>query len=95
MHVNEENTPYVCQLSGRLDAFAVAKLKEQVGVSQSDLILDLYEVNFIDSSAIAWLIGLYKQSRVSGRSFTIRGLQDTVRLILEITGVYEILPIQR
>ncbi|MFD1734045.1 STAS domain-containing protein [Deinococcus malanensis] len=81
-------------LKGRFDAHQVPRFKAQVEPVEHPLQLDLTHVNFIDSTALAALINLYKKAREAGHSFSIRGLQDPVRVILEITGLYHILPIE-
>ena len=84
----------VCQLEGRLDAYQVPRLKEALEPLDRALHLDLSGVSFIDSSGLAALIGLYKRAREAGLAFELSGLQDSVRLILEITGLAGVLPIR-
>lgn len=82
-----------CLLTGRLDAHQVPRLKAELDPLPPTLHLDLSGVTFIDSSGLAALVGLYKKARETGGHFTISGLQDAVRLILELTGLHAILPI--
>ncbi|WP_424952829.1 STAS domain-containing protein [Deinococcus sp.] len=84
----------VCRLEGRLDAYQVPRLKEALEPLDRALHLDLSGVSFIDSSGLAALIGLYKRAREIGVGFELSGIQDGVRLILEITGLERILPIR-
>jgi len=81
-------------LRGRLDAHQVPRLKERVEPVTRATLLDLTHVNFIDSTALAALINLFKKAREAGVHFSLRGIQDPVRVILEITGLYAILPIE-
>lgn len=95
MHVERHDldaqTTYA--MRGRLDAHQVPMLKSRLELGPST-VLDLAGVNFIDSSGLAFLVGLYKRAREEGKALTIRNLQDPVRLILEITGLKGILPVE-
>lgn len=95
MHVERHDldgqTIYVLQ--GRFDAHQVPWLKSRLELG-SRTVLDMAGVNFVDSSGLALLVNLFKRSREEGKTLVIRNLQDPVRLILEITGLIGILPIE-
>ncbi|PYE49899.1 STAS domain-containing protein [Deinococcus yavapaiensis] len=84
----------ILALKGRFDAHQVPRFKAQAEAFDEPLRLDLTHVNFIDSTALAAIINLYKRVREAGHTMSIGGLQDPVRVILEITGLYAILPIE-
>lgn len=84
----------IYQLNGRFDAHQIPKLKSRLEPLQSPVTLDFEKVNFIDSSGLAMLVSLYKKSREAGFALKITNLQDSVRLIFEITQLYAILPIE-
>ncbi len=83
------------RLTGRLDAHQVPRLRGQLGSEQENLTLDFSGVNFIDSTGLAMLISLYKETRATKRELRITNLQDQVRLIFEITRLYSVLPIEK
>jgi anti-sigma B factor antagonist len=82
------------QLEGRFDAHQVPKLKTKLEPVQTNVRLDFTGVSFIDSTGLATLVGLYKKARESNFDFRLAHLQDSVRLILEITHLYSVLPIE-
>lgn len=82
------------RFEGRLDAHQIPKLKSELEPVTQSLHLDLAKVNFIDSTGLAFLVGLCKKTREQNLQMKISNLQDPVRLILEITGLYSILPIE-
>lgn len=84
----------VCRLEGRFDAHQVPRLKGELEPLRGPLHLDFSQVTFIDSSGLAALVSLYKKAREAGVAFEIGNVQDTVRLILELTGLDTILPIR-
>jgi len=83
----------ICRLEGRFDAHQVPRLKSELEPLREPLTLDFSGVTFIDSSGLAALVSLYKKAREAGVGFEISGIQDAVRLILELTGLDTILPI--
>ena len=57
-------------------------------------ILDLAGVTFMDSSGLAALVKLVRSAREQAASVEIVNVQDAVRLAMEITGLYAVLPIR-
>jgi anti-sigma B factor antagonist len=83
-------------VSGEIDISTVDQLRSAVmevlgqpGVSR--LLLDFDPLRFLDSSGIAALIGAYRTAEEQGVGFGVLNCHGTVRHVLEITGVYEVL----
>lgn len=91
----EDQGTTVYKMQGRLDAHQVPALKSLIEVVPPGIVLDLVGVNFIDSTGLAFLVGVNKRARESKIGLKLRNLQDPVRLILEMVGLYDILPIER
>ncbi len=79
----------VVKLGGRFDAYEAPRVREWVdeqltrGISK--LVVDLEEVTFIDSTALAVLVQGMKRSRQQGGDLFLCGLQQPVRIIFELT----------
>lgn len=56
------------------------------------VVLDMSKVNYIDSSAIGWLIGTVRIVRDGGGTFVIHGVQPSVRQILDVLKVGRVVP---
>ncbi len=54
----------------------------------------LADVSFIDTSGIAVLLRIYKRLRESGDAFVVEAPSETVRSVLELTKLTQILPIE-
>jgi anti-anti-sigma factor len=86
----------VLAVSGELDLatageFAAA-VREQL--ARGSLTLDLRALSFMDSSGIRALDGLLRDAESEGRSLLIDGdLQQSVRKVLELTGMLATLPL--
>lgn len=82
------NTP-ILQLKGRFDAHEIAPVRvwfnEQFEAGQIHLVVNLGEVNFIDSSALSTLVQGLKHCREKGGELSLCVLQQPVRVIFELT----------
>lgn len=79
MHVN---------LKGRLDANSVLALKDLWRTydehGQHNILLDLHQVDFIDSIGISTLVNGLKQCRAKGGDLRLIGLQPSARAVFEL-----------
>ncbi|HSZ70649.1 MAG TPA: STAS domain-containing protein [Solirubrobacteraceae bacterium] len=86
----------VLAVSGELDLATAAEfaagVREQL--ASGPLTLDLRALSFMDSSGIRALDGLLRDAESEGRSLLIDGdLQESVRKVLELTGMLATLPL--
>jgi anti-sigma B factor antagonist len=82
-----DGTP-VLELAGRFDAHTVSQVKEWIvaqNVGKPYLVIDLYEVTFIDSAALATLVQGMKQCRERGGDLVLANLAQPVLIIFELT----------
>jgi anti-sigma B factor antagonist len=93
IEVHEDDRPIRVELEGRFDAHEVPAVKAALDGLSGDLVLDLYGVNFVDSSGLAALVASHRRAQEAGTSFAITGVRDEVRLIFEITKLDGVLPI--
>jgi anti-anti-sigma factor len=87
-------------VSGEVDIGTVDQLRDAItgilgeqGVDQ--LLLDLDPLLFLDSSGVAALIGGYHSAQAHGTGFGILNCHGTVRNVLQVTGVYEVLAVDK
>jgi anti-sigma B factor antagonist len=86
----------VINLSGRFDAHEVGEFRTQFDalVPPATIIdIDLHDVNFIDSSALAELVRGLKHCRQAGGELRLLQPSPAVRVILELTGLDKAFPI--
>lgn len=81
----------VVELGGELDAGTVAEMDEQLrramSDGQGDLLLDMAEVTFCDSSALRSIVGAVHELRQSGRQLHIVNPSERVTRLLELTDL--------
>ncbi|WP_341992180.1 STAS domain-containing protein [Azorhizobium sp. AG788] len=68
--------PKVVEIAGDMDAAAMAELKatfEALGSGAEDVVLNLGQVEFMDSSGVGGIVFLYKRLRVAGCKLRLSG----------------------
>ena len=79
----------ILRLKGRFDAHEVIPVRDwldgNIEKGQTRLLIDLAEVNFIDSSALSILVHGLKHSREKGGDLLLCSFQQPVRVIFELT----------
>ena len=89
----------VVHLGGEIDVYTAPlvreKLDEQIQAGRTDLVVDLTDVTFLDSTGLGVLVGRLKLARTRGGSMRLVGTDDRVLKVFAITGldkVFEIHP---
>jgi anti-sigma B factor antagonist len=59
----------------------------------SRILLDLGDTQYIDSSAVGWLIGTHKKVSDAGGSLVVYEVQPAVRQVLDLLKVGRVVPI--
>lgn len=92
-------TRAILSVDGRLDAVSAlavkAEIKELVEGGYVDLIVDLEETPFLDSSGLAALVSGLKAARQAGGTLKLAGLREQAQTVLRLTmldRVFEIYP---
>lgn len=90
------NTLYVI-ISGELDEHSSHYTRQELDKlfstpTYSQVIFDLSELNFMDSTGIGVLIGRYKKLKNSSIPIYISNPSKHIEKIFQISGLYEIMP---
>jgi anti-sigma B factor antagonist len=91
--VDAAATPPVIALAGELDPHTAPLLERAVAQllaeGSTDLVLDLSRLAFVDSSGLRVLISAQRQLADQGGTLTLHTPSETVRRLLEITGLID------
>lgn len=86
---NLSPTIVLAPLSGRFDAHQVPRIQKEIDAALANgantVIMDLTEVNFVDSSALAVMVRTMKHCRERSGELLLCGLRQPVRIIFELT----------
>jgi anti-sigma B factor antagonist len=87
----------IVALSGRLVMADVPEVRQRllqiVEQGNGKLILDLAEVNFMDSSGLSVLVSAFKAARLKDGEVVLLRLTPTVRSLIELTRLQQIFEI--
>lgn len=88
----------VIPIHGRFDAMHVRKmddlLQETVFDKSGDVILDLKDVTFMDSSGIGAIIYLYKRLTANDRALALRQVHGQPLKITRLTGLDQVMLVE-
>ena len=78
-------------VSGDIDAYTAPELAAKLDPlpGAGDLVLDLTEVGFMDSSGIRVLVATHQKAEEADRVLRVTGANRAVRRILEISGLLD------
>lgn len=86
-----------CAVAGEIDLHSAselrARLDEGLARSPSEIRLDLSATTFLDSSGLGVILGRYRRLREKGGQLSIEGAGGTVRSVLELSGLDQIIQI--
>ena len=97
LQVDERDGWAVARASGDLDLTTAPRLREQlvqvVTAGQPRIVLDLQEVEFIDSTGLGVLVGILKRTRSQGGDLRLVSQRSALRKLLELTTLDLALPL--
>ncbi|PIC65107.1 anti-anti-sigma factor [Sporosarcina sp. P13] len=87
------------KIIGEIDIYTAPKLKEHLASLEQaegmEVELDLSEVNYMDSTGLGVFVGFYKEVTANNGSLVIKGLNQRLYRLFEITGLNEIMQIEQ
>jgi len=91
-----ENNETVLTVSGCLDTAATADFTRAVeaAAAAKTLVFDFTDLEFIASSALRQLVIVAKRLSAAGGEVVIRGMNDVVREVFDLTGLDEVFTIR-
>lgn len=92
-----DNQEEILLLNGEVDVYTALKLKETlipiVEMPNASVIIDLTNVNYIDSTGVGIFIGALKAADKSNSRLKLTGANARVKRLFEITGLDEVIDI--
>ncbi|NND03346.1 MAG: STAS domain-containing protein [Acidimicrobiia bacterium] len=85
----------VLAVTGEIDLATAPQLEARIGSHPGDgnILLDLSDVAFMDSTGLRLLIGAHERAKNDGGTFAVVAPEGPVTKVLSITGVDEWLPV--
>ncbi|GKV67220.1 MULTISPECIES: STAS domain-containing protein [Sporosarcina] len=87
------------KIIGEIDIYTAPKLKEHLARLEQaegmEVELDLSEVNYMDSTGLGVFVGFYKEITAHNGKLVIKGLNQRLYRLFEITGLSDIMQIEQ
>lgn len=97
IEVDEKDGVVLLKLNGEVDVYTAPKLKgrlvDLVDQGKFKIIVDLEEVDFMDSSGLGVLVGGLKRVRSHDGAIALVCTQENILKIFRITGLVKVFPI--
>ncbi len=88
--INKKNNTYILHFRGNLDSVAIGQLKIVLDTHLSDdyqnVIMDLGDVEFLDSTGVSLLASLLKKTHARGGKVIVARADGQPRAVLEMVG---------
>lgn len=87
------------EVEGEIDAYTAPQLKERAATiewtEETVVQMDLSKVTYMDSTGLGVFVGIYKRAHAAGGTFQLRGLNERLYRLFEITGLNEVIDIEK
>lgn len=98
IHMEAKNRVLLIRLKGELDHHTAQQLRQQAEQSMEQyqiqhIVLNLAELQFMDSSGLGVILGRYKQVQKNEGEMIICAISPAVKRLFEMSGLYKILKV--
>ena len=89
----------VVTIAGEVDLYASPRVRDElrslIDQSSNDVVVDLRDLSFIDSTGLGVLVGALKRLREKERSLVLEAPNPSIYKIFEITGLTQVFQITK
>ncbi|MDE3840717.1 anti-anti sigma factor [Bacillus methanolicus] len=97
IEVEDKESLVEVKVSGEIDAYTAPQLREKLfPISEKagiEMIVDLSEVSYMDSTGLGVFVGVFKKVRSNNGKFQLIGLSGRLKRLFKITGLADIIEI--
>jgi stage II sporulation protein AA (anti-sigma F factor antagonist) len=96
IRVQQQSDCITALIYGELDHHSAEQVRDELDslirrFSEIDLVLDLKNLSFMDSSGLGVILGRYKKLKAKGGSMYIRNANSQIERVFNISGIYQII----
>jgi len=94
--VKRQSDYITAYLFGELDHHSAGEVKTQLddiikGCNDLNLVLDLKNLSFMDSSGLGVLLGRYKKLKAHGSRMYLKNANSQIEKVFNVSGIYNII----
>lgn len=97
LSTRSEGDQAIVEVAGEIDVYTAPRLREQlaelVDSGRYNIIVDMTQVEFLDSTGLGVLVGGLKRVRIHDGSLRLVCTQERILKIFRITGLTKVFPI--
>lgn len=97
LQVHRIHRVLIVRLSGELDHHTAEQVRKtiesELDSGMTHLVLNLANLEFMDSSGLGVILGRYKRVSQLGGKMTLCSIQPSIYRLMEMSGLFKILPI--
>lgn len=97
INIDEVNSQAIMTLKGEIDIYTATKLKEElnslVSEHKADVIVDLKNVTYMDSTGLGTFVSALKQSEKAGSSLRLIRANDRLFRLFQVTGLDDVIDV--
>ncbi|MBM7717571.1 anti-sigma B factor antagonist [Bacillus thermophilus] len=95
--ITENNNAVHASIAGEIDAYTAPKVRDEL-IKHAEkkgmqLVVDLTEVIYMDSTGLGVFVGLFKQLRANEGDLTLTGMSERLQRLFDITGLADVMDI--
>ena len=92
------NHTLIVSLEGELDHHNASRIREQIDekftvTHSKNMIINLKNLHFMDSSGLGVLIGRYKTVSAAGGKIAVAEPSSTTKELISLSGIHKIMPV--
>ncbi len=96
IRVTQQNDSATAYLIGELDHHSAEQVKDELDnlirrFDDMNLILDLKNLSFMDSSGLGVILGRYKKLKAKGGKMYIKNANTQIEKVFTVSGIYQII----
>ncbi len=96
IRVKQQSDIITAYVYGELDHHSAEQVKDELDslirrFNEIDLVLDLTNLSFMDSSGLGVILGRYKKLKAKGGSMYIRNANSQIEKVFHVSGIYQII----
>ncbi|KRG09407.1 hypothetical protein ACA30_02830 [Virgibacillus soli] len=85
------------KLAGEIDAYTAPKVRDELlphaEQSGTKIVVDLSDVNYMDSTGLGVFVGLFKTLNEHNGELVLKGMSDRLKRLFDITGLADVMDV--
>lgn|SRR5699024_2854582 len=97
IEISEENSQAIMKLKGEIDVYTATSLKEKlndlVGARKHEVIVDLKEVTYMDSTGLGTFVSALKHAEEAESTLRLIRANDRLYRLFQVTGLDDVIDV--